>query len=48
MHGKNLWAAIAQVADKDKELAVKLADEYEGVLTALVGILDDMSKRLEH
>jgi len=48
LHGKNLWVAIAEVADNDKAMASKLAHEYDGILGAMIDMLDYWSKRLEH
>jgi hypothetical protein len=48
VHGKNLWAAIGEVADKDKALAAKLTTEYGGILEATTDMIDYWSKRLEH
>jgi hypothetical protein len=48
LHGKNLWTTIAEVADKDKVLADKLANEYDGILQAMIDMIDYWSKRLEH
>jgi hypothetical protein len=48
LHGKNLLAAIAEVADRDKDLASKLATEYDGILQAMIDMIDYWSKRLEH
>ena len=48
MHGKNLWLVIAEVDKNNKALADKLANEYEGMLEAMIDILDCWSKRIEH
>ena len=47
-HGKNIWLAIAEVGKQNEVLADKLANEYEGILQAMIDILDCWSKRLEH
>ena len=48
LHGRNLRVAIEEVANRDKALAAKLADEYDGILQAMIDMIDYWSKRLEH
>ena len=48
IHGKNLWLAIAEVGKSNAALADRLTCEYDGILEAMMGILDSWSKRFEH
>jgi len=47
-HGKRLWTEIGKAGKYDKGLEEDLSKEWDGVLRALLDILDDMGKRLEH
>jgi hypothetical protein len=47
-HCRNLKTTIEKVEKVDKNLADELAEEYYGFLQAMLDILDDMKRILEH